>query len=224
MSHWQPSAASQHASEGIPSIAAAPRRRPTGPTATPPPPRLAGRRSLTVVAGNPGAGGPFAPLVVVTRNIMGTKEFNQFRGKMISLHSQGARHGCGVAAGCWAARALRAQPCAARAACVCPPSRPENTCWRAMSASAAVGVVPLGDRRGRAVPRGCSRQPSLPPSLVPPPLPPTTIPPPLTTNLPVPPPPAVIKDFCKQLGADSKQVQGLIRLAKKNGEKLGFLA
>lgn len=82
----------------------------------------AGRRSLTVVAGNPGAGGPFAPLVVVTRNIMGTKEFNQFRGKMISLHSQ------------------------------------------------------------------------------------------------------VIKDFCKQLGADSKQVQGLIRLAKKNGEKLGFLA
>jgi len=34
----------------------------------------------------------------------------------------------------------------------------------------------------------------------------------------------VIKDFCKQLGADTKQVQGLIRLAKKNGEKLGFLA
>ena len=30
---------------------------------------------------------------------------------------------------------------------------------------------------------------------------------------------AVIKDFCKQLGADTKQVQGLIRLAKKNGEK-----
>jgi len=35
---------------------------------------------------------------------------------------------------------------------------------------------------------------------------------------------AVIKDFCKQLGADNKQAQGLIRLAKKNGEKLGFLA
>ena len=50
---------------------------------------LAGRRSLKVVAGNKGEGGPFAPLVVVTRNIMGTKEFNQFRGKMISLHSQG---------------------------------------------------------------------------------------------------------------------------------------
>ncbi len=36
--------------------------------------------------------------------------------------------------------------------------------------------------------------------------------------------PAVIKDFCKQLGVDNKQVQGVIRLAKKNGEKLGFLA
>ena len=35
---------------------------------------------------------------------------------------------------------------------------------------------------------------------------------------------AVIKDFCKQLGVDNKQVQGVIRLAKKNGEKLGFLA
>jgi hypothetical protein len=35
---------------------------------------------------------------------------------------------------------------------------------------------------------------------------------------------AVIKDFGKQIGADGKQVQGLIRLAKKNGEKLGFLA
>jgi hypothetical protein len=38
------------------------------------------------------------------------------------------------------------------------------------------------------------------------------------------PVPAVIKDFCKQLGVDNKQVQGVIRLAKKNGEKLGFLA
>lgn len=45
--------------------------------------------------------------------------------------------------------------------------------------------------------------------------------PPCPSSLPCP---AVIKDFCKQLGADTKQVQGLIRLAKKNGEKLGFLA
>jgi hypothetical protein len=72
--------------------------------------------------GNKGENGPFAPLVRVVRNVMGTKEFNQFRGKMISLHSQ------------------------------------------------------------------------------------------------------VIKDFGRQIGADIKQVQGLIRLAKKNGEKLGFLA
>lgn len=42
-----------------------------------------------VVAGNPGAGGPFSPLVVAVRSVMGVKEFNQFRGKMISLHSQG---------------------------------------------------------------------------------------------------------------------------------------
>lgn len=97
-------------------------KRPAFPLRLPLPPLLAGRRSLTIVAGNKGSGGPFAPLVVVTRNAMGTKEFNQFRGKAISIHSQ------------------------------------------------------------------------------------------------------VIKDFCKQLGADTKQVQGLIRLAKKNGETLGFLA
>lgn len=36
--------------------------------------------------------------------------------------------------------------------------------------------------------------------------------------------PAVIKDFCKIIGVDNKQVQGVIRLAKKNGEYLGFLA
>lgn len=35
---------------------------------------------------------------------------------------------------------------------------------------------------------------------------------------------AVIKDFGKLIGVDNKQVQGVIRLAKKNGEKLGFLA
>ena len=42
-----------------------------------------------VVAGNPGSNGPFAPLVRAVRNVMGTKEFNKFRGKAISLHSQG---------------------------------------------------------------------------------------------------------------------------------------
>ena len=63
----------------------------------------AGRRSLAVVAGNKGAGGPFAPIVVVTRNAMGTKEFNQFRGKAISLHSQGGK-ALGPAPAGWAGR------------------------------------------------------------------------------------------------------------------------
>ncbi|KAL2506531.1 Protein PROTON GRADIENT REGULATION 5 [Abeliophyllum distichum] len=66
--------------------------------------------------------GLFAPIVVVTRNIIGKKRFNQLRGKAIALHSQ------------------------------------------------------------------------------------------------------VITEFCKSIGADPKQRQGLIRLAKKNGERLGFLA
>lgn len=39
--------------------------------------------------GNKGEGGPFAPLVRLVRGVMGQKEFNQFRGKAISLHSQG---------------------------------------------------------------------------------------------------------------------------------------
>jgi len=32
--------------------------------------------------------GLFAPLVVITRNIVGKKRFNQLRGKAIALHSQ----------------------------------------------------------------------------------------------------------------------------------------
>ncbi|KAM7462455.1 hypothetical protein LguiA_030576 [Lonicera macranthoides] len=66
--------------------------------------------------------GLFAPIVVLTRNIVGKKRFNQLRGKAIALHSQ------------------------------------------------------------------------------------------------------VITEFCRSIGADAKQRQGLIRLAKKNGERLGFLA
>jgi len=66
--------------------------------------------------------GVFAPVVVLARNVLGKKQFNQLRGKGIALHSQ------------------------------------------------------------------------------------------------------VIGEFCKSIGADAKQKQGLIRLAKKNGEKLGFLA
>uniref|UniRef100_A0A0F7GZB5 Proton gradient regulation 5 n=1 Tax=Acorus calamus var. americanus TaxID=263995 RepID=A0A0F7GZB5_ACOCI len=66
--------------------------------------------------------GLFAPIVVVARNVIGPKRFNQFRGKAIALHSQ------------------------------------------------------------------------------------------------------VIAQFCKSIGANSKLKQGLIRIAKKNGERLGFLA
>ncbi len=48
------------------------------------------RKTVTMM-GNKGAGGPFAPLVVVTRNIVGEKDFNKLRGKAISLHSQGRK-------------------------------------------------------------------------------------------------------------------------------------
>ena len=51
----------------------------------------AGRCSRQVTRmGNKSGKGPFTPVVIVVRNVMGKKEFNQFRGKAISLHSQGA--------------------------------------------------------------------------------------------------------------------------------------
>jgi hypothetical protein len=34
----------------------------------------------------------------------------------------------------------------------------------------------------------------------------------------------VITDFCKEIGAESSMRQSLIRTAKKNGGRLGFLA
>lgn len=46
------------------------------------------RQQLRVVAGNTSEGGIFAPIVEIVRSQMGVKEFNQFRGKAISLHSQ----------------------------------------------------------------------------------------------------------------------------------------
>lgn len=45
------------------------------------------RRDVSMM-GNKAEGGPFAPLVLVTRSIVGKKDFNKFRGKAISLHSQ----------------------------------------------------------------------------------------------------------------------------------------
>ena len=106
---------------------------------------FAGRGQLLVYAGNNAADGPFTPLVKAVRNVIGVKEFNQLRGKAISLHSQGML------------------------------------------------------------------------------LFPSTLPP-LSHTHTITKCNAVIKDFCKQIGADNKQIQGLIRLAKKNGEKLGFLS
>lgn len=47
------------------------------------------KRQITRM-GNKATGGPFAPLVVVVRNVVGDKEFNKIRGKAIALHSQGA--------------------------------------------------------------------------------------------------------------------------------------
>jgi len=46
------------------------------------------RGALLVRAGPKSANGPFTPLVRATRAAMGDKEFNTFRGKAISLHSQ----------------------------------------------------------------------------------------------------------------------------------------
>lgn len=73
------------------------------------PPCSVARQSLVVIAGNKGSTGPFAPIVVVVRNAMGMKEFNQFRGKAISLHSQGEQ-------GSWKSAALAA-PSENRPAC-----------------------------------------------------------------------------------------------------------
>lgn len=90
---------------------------------------------------------------------MGTKEFNQFRGKAISLHSQ-AR--------------CRTHTCPARTAA-------------GKSNHAKVhDKFDLCQASVRAL--------------------------------------QIIKEFCGTIGAGPKQAQAVIRLAKKNGEWLGFLA
>jgi len=47
-----------------------------------------GQRTVTRM-GKTAQDGPFTPIVKLVRNQLGTKEFNQLRGKGISLHSQG---------------------------------------------------------------------------------------------------------------------------------------
>ena len=47
-----------------------------------------GHRTITRM-GKTAQDGPFTPIVKLVRNQIGTKDFNQLRGKGISLHSQG---------------------------------------------------------------------------------------------------------------------------------------
>jgi len=70
-------------------------------TALAPAPQPARARAVSrvTVAGNDQTDGPFAPLVVVVRDIVGVKPFNQFRGKAISLHSQVCGHADSLAGG-----------------------------------------------------------------------------------------------------------------------------
>jgi hypothetical protein len=111
--------------------------------------------------GNKATNGPFAPLVRLTRSVMGSKDFNKFRGQAISLHSQ-----------VWRQHVYSCDHCV--------PAHPL--------------IVPL--------------QPALQGSTWAQ----------FSVNV------QIIKDFCGTIGADVKQAQAVIRLAKKNGEWLGFLS
>ena len=57
--------------------------RPVGQAATG---RKTGAMDLNM--GKVSAVGPFTPIVIATRSIVGEKSFNQLRGKGITLHSQ----------------------------------------------------------------------------------------------------------------------------------------
>lgn len=61
--------------------------------AAPPQLRVATRpvRPRPMMGGASSGKGVFAPVVVLTRNIIGKKTFNQLRGKAIALHSQVAQ-------------------------------------------------------------------------------------------------------------------------------------
>ena len=58
--------------------------------------RATSRGSLRVVAGNDYEGGLFAPIVVVARDVIGVKRFNQIRCKAIALHSQVSARGASI--------------------------------------------------------------------------------------------------------------------------------
>ena len=174
-------------------------------TAVPARPARARRGALEVVAGNTNEGGLFAPIVVVARNIIGVKRFNQIRGKAIALHSQVRVRSLVPPPAKAAQRHHRERLVSARITND-PPARASSRCAR--------------ETRARRVPT--RRNPARPPSPRhsardgPPPDP-----------SPPPPRPAlaqVITDFCKEIGADGKVRQNLIRTAKNNGGRLGFLA
>jgi len=145
--------------------------------------------------GNKGATGPFAPLVVAIRNVYGTKNFNLLRGKAISLHSQGKGHRTRVDI-----KKRRKGTVADRNA---------RRRWVLGGAEDARKRNQRQRRKFAIAPSSTSFSPSNLFSL-------------FSSSLKSKK--TVIKEFGKSIGVDTKQVQGLIRLAKKNGEKLGFLA
>jgi len=152
---------------------------------------------LRVRAGNDYENGVFTPLVIVVRNVMGVKPFNQFRGKAISLHSQvrrAPRRGGGEGTRRFGNLVVSAPrtPFSSGAA---PASsvHPKPHC-----APRPGGRVAASAARTRAA--VLWHQPPL-----------------LRSRASLTAPPQVITEFCKSIGADVKVRQGLIRLAKKNG-------
>lgn len=152
-------------------------------------PSKSGRGALKVVAGNTNEGGLFAPIVVVARNIIGVKRFNQIRGKAIALHSQ-VRPGT---------RERRSTT-----------TRAKTLSVRNRHRKRLVWIETLFWFRSRA-PRARPR-PRLTPAF------------PLLRSHVARRARQVISDFCKEIGADGKVRQNLIRTAKNNGGRLGFLA
>mmetsp|Transcript_4866 Transcript_4866/g.17670 ORF Transcript_4866/g.17670 Transcript_4866/m.17670 type:complete len:94 (-) Transcript_4866:138-419(-) len=57
-------------------------------TETEAPPKPEKKAAKPAKMGKQSAFGPFTPLVVATRAVVGEKQFNQIRGKAITLHSQ----------------------------------------------------------------------------------------------------------------------------------------
>ena len=152
-------------------------------------PSKSGRGALKVVAGNTNEGGLFAPIVVVARNIIGVKRFNQIRGKAIALHSQ-VRPGT---------RERRSTT-----------TRAKTHSVRNRHRKRLVWIETLFWFRSRA-PRARPRT-RLTPAF------------PLLRSHVARRARQVISDFCKEIGADGKVRQNLIRTAKNNGGRLGFLA